>query len=269
MHSLCRKSSRFILFFVAYVAICINHYIGVSNSLIAFSLLASCTNYIPKLSFPMATEHHSWFKSALPEQHKALSEFIKSQAVNGDDFTVSMSEIAASAVFSSWVVTIVLIVLAFLGRGALNKATSRTNELERYEADSGFGLRNIFEMYVDLSTILLSNIGKKDARKFFWLPAVYLSIFLTILLVRCHMFCNPKHPNNFSMAIVVSYFCGIGIIRTGSGFFKHMAGPIWWIAPLILSLGIGTFIVRPLTLSIRLTGNINGDHKVWKWHTHF
>ena len=96
----------------------------------------------------MATEHHSWFKSALPEQHKALSEFIKSQAVNGDDFTVSMSEIAASAVFSSWVVTIVLIVLAFLGRGALNKATSRTNELERYEADSGFGLRNIFEMYV-------------------------------------------------------------------------------------------------------------------------
>ena len=49
----------------------------------------------------MATEHHSWFKSALPEQHKALSEFIKSQAVNGDDFTVSMSEIAASAVFSS------------------------------------------------------------------------------------------------------------------------------------------------------------------------
>ena len=47
------------------------------------------------------------------------------------------------------------------------------------------------------------------------------------------------------------------------GFFKHMAGPIWWIAPLIFVIeAFGTFIVRPLTLSIRLTGNINGDHKV-------
>tara|TARA_B100000683_G_C12406288_1_gene521838 strand:+ start:73 stop:873 length:801 start_codon:yes stop_codon:yes gene_type:complete len=216
----------------------------------------------------MATEHHSWFKSALPEQHKALSEFIKSQAVNGDDFTVSMSEIAASAVFSSWVVAIVLIVLAFLGRGALNKATSRTDEIERYEADSGFGLRNIFEMYVGfIYDLAASNIGKKDARKFFWLTGGLFIYILFNNLVGTMPYGVPATQsisNNFSMAIVVLvFFVAIGIIRTGSGFFKHMAGPIWWIAPLIFVIeAFGTFIVRPLTLSIRLTGNINGDHKV-------
>lgn len=216
----------------------------------------------------MATEHHSWFKSALPEQHKALSEFIKTQAVNGDDFTVPMSEIAASAVFSSWVVTIVLIVLAFLGRGALNKATSKVDELERYEADSGFGLRNIFEMYVGfIYDLAASNIGKKDARKFFWLTGGLFIYILFNNLVGTMPYGVPATQsvsNNFSMAIVVLvFFVAIGIIRTGSGFFKHMAGPIWWIAPLIFVIeAFGTFIVRPFTLSIRLTGNINGDHKV-------
>ena len=46
----------------------------------------------------MASEHHSWFKSALPEQHAALSEWIKGQAINGDDFTQPMADIASSSV---------------------------------------------------------------------------------------------------------------------------------------------------------------------------
>ena len=216
----------------------------------------------------MATEHHSWFKSALPEQHKALSEFIKGQAINGDDFTKPMADIAASAVFSSWVVSIVLIVLAFLGRSALNKAKSKSNELERYEADSGFGLRNLFEMYVGfIYDLAATNIGKKDAKKFFWLVGGLFIYILFNNLVGTMPYGVPATQsisNNFSMSIVVLvFFVAIGIIRTGSGFFKHMAGPIWWIAPLIFVIeAFGTFIVRPLTLSIRLTGNINGDHKV-------
>ena len=145
---------------------------------------------------------------------------------------------------------------------------SRTDELERYEADSGFGLRNIFEMYVGfIYDLAASNIGKKDARKFFWLTGGLFIYILFNNLVGTMPYGVPATQsisNNFSMAIVVLvFFVAIGIIRTGSGFFKHMAGPIWWIAPLIFVIeAFGTFIVRPLTLSIRLTGNINGDHKV-------
>lgn len=216
----------------------------------------------------MSSEHHSWFKSVLPEQHEALSTWIKSQAINGNDFTKEMSEISASSVFSSWVVCIVLIVCAVLARASLNKAMSKTDELSRYEADSGFGLRNLFEMYVKfIYDLAASNIGKADAKNFFWLTGGLFIYILFNNLVGTMPYGVPATQsisNNFSMAIVVLiFFVGIGIKRTGVGFFKHMAGPIWWISPLIFLIeAFGTFVVRPLTLSIRLTGNINGDHKV-------
>ena len=216
----------------------------------------------------MASEqHHSWFQSVLPDQHKELSKFIKEQAVNGDDFTQPMADIAASAVFSSWVVTIVLILVAFIGRAGINRARKK-NELEQYEADEGFSLRNMMELYTTfIYNLAASNIGKKDAKGFFWLLGGLFIYILFNNLVGTMPFGVPATQsisNNFSMAIVVLViFVGIGIKRTGMGFFKHMAGPIWWIAPLIFVIeAFGTFIVRPLTLSIRLTGNINGDHKV-------
>ena len=219
----------------------------------------------------MSSEHHehsSWFTSFFPQQHKDLSHWIQGQAINGDEFTKDMADIAASCVFSSWVVSIVLIVLAFLARGSLNKAMSKKDELSRYEADSGFGLRNLFEMYVQfIYDLAASNIGKADAKKFFWLVGgvfIYI-LFNNLVGTMPHgVPATQSISNNFSMAIVVLiFFVGIGIKRTGSGFFKHMAGPIWWIAPLIFAIeAFGTFIVRPVTLSIRLAGNINGDHKV-------
>lgn len=52
--------------------------------------------------------------------------------------------------------------------------------------------------------------------------------------------------------------------RTGMHFFKHMMGPVWWLAPLIFAIeAAGVFIIRPLSLSLRLFGNINGDHTVF------
>jgi len=210
-------------------------------------------------------DHHSWFQSLLPDQHEALSSLIKDQA--HAEFTDNMADIAASGIFSSWVVSIFLIVVALITKASLSKALSRKG-LTKYEADSGFGLRNLFEMLVAfLYDLAANNLGKKDAKLFFWLLGGLFTYILFNNLVGIMPFGVPATQsisNNFSMAVVVLIiFVGIGIIRTGMGFFKHMAGPIWWIAPLIFAIeAFGIFLVRPLTLSIRLTGNINGDHKV-------
>ena len=126
----------------------------------------------------------------------------------------------------------------------------------------------------DLFTTSQQATSVKKMRKFFWLTGGLFIYILFNNLVGTMPYGVPATQsisNNFSMAIVVLvFFVAIGIIRTGSGFFKHMAGPIWWIAPLIFVIeAFGTFIVRPLTLSIRLTGNINGDHKVMEVAYHF
>jgi F-type H+-transporting ATPase subunit a len=49
------------------------------------------------------------------------------------------------------------------------------------------------------------------------------------------------------------------------GFFKywaHFAGPIWWLAPLLFPLELLGLISRILSHSLRLFGNIGGEHIV-------
>jgi F-type H+-transporting ATPase subunit a len=43
---------------------------------------------------------------------------------------------------------------------------------------------------------------------------------------------------------------------------KHFAGPILWLAPLMLIVEIASHVFRPISLGLRLRGNIMGDHVV-------
>jgi F-type H+-transporting ATPase subunit a len=46
------------------------------------------------------------------------------------------------------------------------------------------------------------------------------------------------------------------------GYLKHFVGPIWWLAFLMLPLELIDNLVRPVSLSLRLFGNMTGDHLV-------
>ena len=52
-----------------------------------------------------------------------------------------------------------------------------------------------------------------------------------------------------------------GIRHHGVGaYLKHFAGPVWWLAPLILPIEIFSHFVRIMSLTIRLTANMFADH---------
>jgi F-type H+-transporting ATPase subunit a len=48
----------------------------------------------------------------------------------------------------------------------------------------------------------------------------------------------------------------------GIGYLKQFAGPLIWIAPLMFVVEVLSHIFRPFSLSVRLFGNIFGDHAV-------
>ena len=48
----------------------------------------------------------------------------------------------------------------------------------------------------------------------------------------------------------------------GAGYIKHFMGPVWWLAWLMLPIELVSHLVRPASLSLRLAGNITGDHLV-------
>ena len=68
----------------------------------------------------------------------------------------------------------------------------------------------------------------------------------------------------FAMAIVVFLTFNIaGLWVNGLNYVKHLMGPVLLLAPLMLPIELIGLLVRPVSLSIRLAGNIFGDHTVF------
>ena len=67
----------------------------------------------------------------------------------------------------------------------------------------------------------------------------------------------------FAFAIVVFLLTHtLGIRQHGAGYIKQFIGPMPLMAPLMFPVELISHLVRPMSLSIRLLGNMTGDHKV-------
>lgn len=124
------------------------------------------------------------------------------------------------------------------------------------------GLFNLIDNMVE------SIIGH-DGRKF--LPYV-LTLFLFIL--GCNlvgMFTYFTATSQLAVTITLAVMTiGLvivyGLVRHGLGFFKLFlpSGVPWYLVPLIIPIEIISFFVRPITLALRLFGNMVGGHIVLK-----
>lgn len=96
--------------------------------------------------------------------------------------------------------------------------------------------------------------------------SIFIYIFCCNLLSIIPGFLPPTNNinTNLSCALTVFiYYHVMGIREHGfKGYIKHFAGPIIWLAPLMFSLEVISHCVRPISLSVRLFGNITGDHMV-------
>lgn len=142
------------------------------------------------------------------------------------------------------------------------KATNR-----RLMPDDHATLANIFEVLIERIVKMMEDTMGPAARNH--LPLIG-SLFIYILV--CNFLgvipgLTPPTENvntNLACAIVVFiYYNYVGIKERGlRRYLKHMGGPIIWLAPLIFAIELISHLVRPLSLSVRLFGNISGDHMV-------
>ena len=77
---------------------------------------------------------------------------------------------------------------------------------------------------------------------------------------------NPP-TDQFNVTIAFAFIIFVmthvlGIRQHRAGYIKQFLGPMPLLAPLMLPIEIVSHCVRPLSLSIRLFGNMTGDHKV-------
>jgi len=123
--------------------------------------------------------------------------------------------------------------------------------------------QNVMEVIVEGIDAFLTDTMGPEGRKFFPLIATLAIYILTSnLLGLIPGFESPTANLNttVSMAVVVFAMTHIVGIRVhGIRYVKQFMGPVWWLAPLIMPIEIISHLSRPLSLSVRLFGNIMGE----------
>jgi F-type H+-transporting ATPase subunit a len=161
-----------------------------------------------------------------------------------------------------------LVVFAFLAFGATRYAAAVNTA-----GDAGlippprFGLRNLFEMLTDaIFSLMESVMGEKEARRY--LPLIgtlFFFILFSNLLSLIPGFLPPTDTLKTNLALSAMIFLLThlyGVRAHGIKYFKHFLGPWLPLAPLMLPIEIISHIARPVSLAMRLLGNISADHAV-------
>jgi F-type H+-transporting ATPase subunit a len=130
-----------------------------------------------------------------------------------------------------------------------------------------FGARALLETFADLVySLMVGPMGAKNARRYLPLiGSLFLFVLFCNLLSLIPGFLPPSASlkTNVALAGLVFVLTHVfGVIAHGPRYFKHFLGPIWWLAPLMLPIELISHIARPVSLSVRLLGNITADHKV-------
>lgn len=130
-----------------------------------------------------------------------------------------------------------------------------------------FGARTLLETFGDMVYGLMEGpMGAKNARRYLPLiGSLFLFILFSNLLSLIPGFLPPTASlkTNVALALLVFVLTHVfGVAAHGMKYFKHFMGPLWWLAPLMIPIEIVSHIARPVSLSMRLLGNITADHKV-------
>ncbi|HYE12852.1 MAG TPA: F0F1 ATP synthase subunit A, partial [Pyrinomonadaceae bacterium] len=117
-----------------------------------------------------------------------------------------------------------------------------------------------------IRNLLVDNVGHHGLK---YLPVV--ATFGVLILVSNLMglvpgLMSPTASTSVTFALGITsfvYYNAIGIKENGLfGHLRHFAGPVIWLAPLMFPIELISNLVRPMSLGIRLFGNLFGDEQI-------
>ncbi len=167
--------------------------------------------------------------------------------------------------FMAVLVMLLVIVMSFIARMQLARAEKR--EDQGLVPDSNLTFRNFFEIIAEKIYALCESVmGKHNAEQFFpVIGALFIFIFTSNFLGLIPGIIPSTENLNTTLALgvfVFLYYNYVGLKNGGLAYLKHFLGPVWYLSFLILPIEIASHVFRPLSLALRLRGNIMGDHIV-------
>jgi F-type H+-transporting ATPase subunit a len=153
----------------------------------------------------------------------------------------------------TWLVMGILVVMGVLGTRALRPVPGP--------------LQNFVEVVIEGFGGLLDQMIGRQGRQFLpFIGTTGLFILTSNLLGNIPGFQPPTANLNTNVALALTvfiYYNYSGIRKHGLlNYLKHFCGPVLWLAPLMFPIEFIAHLARPVSLSIRLFGNMFGEEAV-------
>ncbi len=153
-----------------------------------------------------------------------------------------------------------IVVGAFAGRMALGKGDAAVAPASRFSLKGFFEL--ILEFIVGIADMVIGEEGRKFVPMF---AAIFFFVWINNLVGLLPGMTPATDNINTTLAlglfafVMYNYY---GFKEHGVGYLKQFLGPLLLLAPLMVVIELIGHLVRPLTLGLRLYGNIMADHTV-------
>lgn len=127
--------------------------------------------------------------------------------------------------------------------------------------------QQVMEAYYRFIANLVKDIIGPQGQKYVpLLGTLGLFILTGNLMGLIPIFKSPTSNINVTFACAITvfiYYHVEGIRRQGIvNYLKHFAGPVWWLAIIFIPIEVIGHFARPLSLSLRLFGNIFGEDTI-------
>src|SRR5688572_9383715 len=134
------------------------------------------------------------------------------------------------------------------------------------ESEPGHAQQTLEVSVLAVRNMIQDIIGPHGLKYFPVVMTFAVLILVSNLMGLFPLFMSPTSATSVTFALGLSsflYYNYIGIAENGLfGHLKHLAGPIWWIAPLIFPIELISNLIRPFSLGIRLFGNLFAAKRV-------
>ena len=171
---------------------------------------------------------------------------------NLDEMVIFGKTYEVKHIFYTWLAMLFLAGLGLVARRRLSLVPGK--------------LQNILEIIIDgLEEFTVSNMGEDGRKVYGVLCAIFLFILTQNVMGLLPGFDAPTANINTNAAMalfVFVYYNYVGIRRWSFKYFFHFTGPMPAVAPLMLPIEIISHLSRPLSLTLRLFGNIRGEEMV-------
>jgi len=151
----------------------------------------------------------------------------------------------------TWLVMIILAGIAFM-------ASRRLELVPR-------GAQNAMEVVLEQIQGMIDDVMGPQGRPYLpFIATLGLFILTANLMSLVPGLAGPTTNLNTTAAcalVVFFAYHAIGLRTQGVvTYIKHFMGPVWWLAPLMMPIELISHLARPLSLTLRLFGNMVGGH---------